>query len=558
MTNRSTWINPYVGLALLLLAIYLSPYVIFGEDAHVRTHDNLDSNVAWYTVLANSGMLFAGLHETVPNIMNGIPRNSLGSEFNLVILLYFFFKPFTAYALNQVLMRVLAFFGMYLFLKNYLLQERESLPMAAGASLTFAIIPFWPSMGGAIAGIPLALYAFLNIRGGRGSMKDWMILILLPFYTDFVLVFVFFLTCMTVLWVYDWIKTKRIHWPFFIAMAVMTVVYLLVNYRIIYEMFLNPDFVPHRESFDRGHYDFITSVGNWLGNFVVGQTHAIRLTQYIVFPTMIWALIVAKLKHIDFTWMKRIFYLNLLFSFTIGFYYWEGLKGIKARWPIFETFNFGRFHFLEPALWYIGFALALVVIWRVFTWGKPIVYLLLLSQIVILFMHGEELKYRHFDYVSFEQYYSEDLFDQIKTYIGRDPEDYRVVSIGMHPAIAQYNGFYTLDGYVVSYPLSYKKDFRKIIAPELEKNANIRGYYDNWGSRCYIFTDDLGQHYMFTKDTNETLNHLNLNIKQLKNMGGDYILSAVKIGNPDDNRLRLLKVFTKPSSPWKIHLYQVQ
>ena len=67
-------------------------------------------------------------------------------------------------------------------------------------------------------------------------------------------------------------------------------------------------------------------------------------------------------------------------------------------------------------------------------------------------------------------------------------EDYRVASIGIHPAIAQYNGFYTLDTYNNFYPLSYKHEFRKIIEKELEKNKKIRNYFDAWGGRCYFFT----------------------------------------------------------------------
>ena len=34
-----------------LLVLYVSPLYILGENAHIRVHDNLDSNIAWYKVL---------------------------------------------------------------------------------------------------------------------------------------------------------------------------------------------------------------------------------------------------------------------------------------------------------------------------------------------------------------------------------------------------------------------------------------------------------------------------------------------------------------------------
>ncbi len=136
-------------------------------------------------------------------------------------------------------------------------------------------------------------------------------------------------------------------------------------------------------------------------------------------------------------------------------------------------------------------------------------------------------------------------------------EQYRVASIGLHPAIAQYNGFYTLDTYNNFYPLSYKYEFRKIIEKELAKNKTIRTYFDEWGGRCYIFTDELGKHYMFTKKSNKRLRNAELNIEHFKKMDGRYILSAVPIENARQKTIYLLKkIFTSNTSAWKIHLYK--
>lgn len=140
------------------------------------------------------------------------------------------------------------------------------------------------------------------------------------------------------------------------------------------------------------------------------------------------------------------------------------------------------------------------------------------AQIILLSLMNEEIVFQYEP--SVKQFLAEKQFQEIKEYIGLPVADYRVVSIGIHPAIAQYNGFYMLDTYNNFYPLSYKHEFRKIIEKELAKNKTIRTYFDEWGGRCYIFTAELGKNYMFTKDSKKRLKNLQLNTAQLKKWAG--------------------------------------
>ena len=54
---------------------------------------------------------------------------------------------------------------------------------------------------------------------------------------------------------------------------------------------------------------------------------------------------------------------------------------------------------------------------------------------------------------SYRQFFLTWLFFEVAEYIGKPKSSYCVVSIGMHPSIAQMNGFFTLDGYQTNYPL---------------------------------------------------------------------------------------------------------
>ncbi|GAA0590464.1 DUF6044 family protein [Virgibacillus siamensis] len=544
-----------VLFACLIITAYLLPYFILGEDTHIRVHDNLDSNIVWYKLLAESGQFFS-MESSLPNVINGLPRSTLASPLDIVVWLYVLFEPMTAYIIGQSIMRFAAFFGMYL-----LLQRKVHQPwITVGTALGFALLPYWPSGLLSIAGLPLALHVFLNIRGhGWNAAKyNWVILFLLPFFSSFILTFVFFLGLMGVFWLIDWIRLKKSNWAFFTAIASMTALYLVKNYILIYNMFFSDGFTSHRENLNLGHNNLADTLELFVDNFINGHTHDMAVHRNIIIPAIILAFLVAAWRHIKPKLLIGLFLFNALLSLWYAFWYWEGWRIVKDNFMIANTFNFSRIHFLDPVIWYICFALALWILWRHLPYGKVLASVLIVAQLGILAGLNEEIKYSRIDTPTFSEFYSVDLFENIKDYIGKEPSEYRVVSIAMHPTISQYNGFYTLDTYNNSLPLSYKQKFRKIIAPELEKNNTLENYFDTWGSRLYMYVAELGKHYLFTKNSNKVLDNLEINTSALRNLGGDYVLSALPIQNHRQNNLRFERSFTTADSPWKIYLYKVE
>ena len=257
---------------------------------------------------------------------------------------------------------------------------------------------------------------------------------------------------------------------------------------------------------------------------------------------------------------EKLFIFLLIFNYLLSFWYalWFHVIWIplKEKVDLFNTFNFARFHFLRPLVIYVGFAMACHYLWRA-GWQKA-VKIIIIAQLVVLLPFNEEIHYRLIHHTpSLKEFYAVELFKDIDEFIGLPKENYRVVSIGLHPAIAQYNGFFTLDTYNNFYPLSYKYEFRKIIAQELAKNKMLKTYYDEWGSRCYIFVDELGKKYDFKKTSTKEINHLTINTWQLYKMGGRFVFSAVPINNAKENHLSLLKSFVHPDSAWKVYVYEV-
>ena len=150
-----------------------------------------------------------------------------------------------------------------------------------------------------------------------------------------------------------------------------------------------------------------------------------------------------------------------------------------------------------------------------------------------------------------------DALAEIKDYIGLPQAEYRVASVALYPAVPLYNGFYCIDGYSPNYDIGYKHRFREIIATELEKNDQIRTYFDGWGNRCYLFSSELGRSYYFLKNNTRTLKDLQLNHDALVDLGCDYIFSGLEIENCADSGLTFLNTFENDNSPYKIWLYKV-
>ena len=545
-------------IAWIILILYVSPMFLLGENAHFRIHDNMDSNIAWYRTLVNSGQLFGSLKATIPQVMNGLPRFAYASEFTGIVWLHALFPTMIAYAISQTITHIFAFLGMYLLLKKHFTPEREFYLITIYVSLAFALTPFWPSGMLATLGMPLALWAFLSIRKNQGTWKEWLTLILLPFYSSFILGFFFFLAFIGLLWLWDLISKRTWNFKFLFSIALMTFIFLVIEYRLLYAMVF-PDGLSNRTEFWSSRLTVGHCIRLSIKNYLIGHNHVMTLHTLMIVPISFAALwLVIKDKKIPqskrFT---QLFLLNVLLSIWYAFWFVKGWQPLKETYSILNTFNFARFHFLRPLIIYLMFAVGCAILWKRNHLWKTIAMVAIGLQVCLLVLTNPEIVYRAYGSPSFKEFYGTYQFHEIEKTIGKPKSSYRVVSIGLHPAIAEYNGFYTLDTYANYYPLSYKHQFRKIIAKELDKNRTIENYFDHWGGRCYIFVAELGKKYDFRKDSRKVIKNLQLDTNVLKKMGGQYVISAVPILNANQNNLYFVKKFEDKQSAWKIYLYKV-
>ncbi|MCH1625592.1 DUF6044 family protein [Ferdinandcohnia quinoae] len=545
-------------LSVIIILIFVSPYFILGEDAHLRVHDNLDSNIAWYKVLSESDQLLGGIDSTIPQIINGqLDRGAFGTELSGIVWLHVLFSPMIAYGLSQLVTRLFAFLGMYLLLRNHFITSVEYSWIRIGTSLAFALTPFWPSGMLSTLGMPLALWALLNIRAGRRSWTNWVTLTLLPFYSSFVLGFFFFISAIGIFWLADIVRGKGLNLRFLLAIIYFSLVFVFVEYRLFYSFFFINE--PNsRDEYFHARLSLLRTLRLALKNYVLGHTHVMTVHSLIILPVSIYALFIVFLKRI---WkQEKVFLylhvLNALLSIWYAFWFYKGWVPITERFHFLNTFNFARYHFLRPMVIYVLFALSLKIIWMKNKSMKQWCMVFMIAQLVVVSGFNEEIRYKNKP--SFKEFYAETQFTQIKKHIDQPLDTFRIASIGIHPAIAQFNGFYTLDTYNNFYPLPYKHQFREIIAAELDKNKQLKQYFDEWGGRCYIFLDELGKNYMFTKTSKKEIKKMDLNIEPFMEMGGRYLFSALPIKNAQENGLHLEKIFDSNESAWRIYLYKVQ
>ncbi len=550
--------NKYIPwLTGFILVVYISPLIIFGQDSHVRIHDDMEGKFILLKLLAESGQIF-GQHDTIiPNILNGVPRSSLPTEMNVMVWMVYFFGPFPAYLLNQICIRVIAFFGMYLLLTRHLV-GKDMKSLVLGVSLAFAVLPYYSPVELSVASQPLVLSSFLLIRRGLDRCTDWLVIGLIPFYSSLYYAFIWFILAMSLIWVYDLINKKKFNTKFFGAIAMMSTVFLLVEYRLIYMMIFNSGFLsvrtdfttPILPSFFYGIYKIIIAT---LQSFALSGSFNNSLQTFFIIPAVIighFILYDRRIKEYLLPFSSGLIFLSCLGYAT---HHSGLLTPLKEKVYLIKVFS-PYFIFLQPLLWFIVFALSLKLIINYARRGTLIASVLISLQVLYgFFYHDEIQKIRK---PSYREFYSPVLFNEIKDYIGKPNETYRVVSIGLHPEVSQYNGFYTLDGYFPNYPLAHKKAFRKIIAGEIKKSKKLKKIYDDYGARCYVFSAELEfSNWLYTKNKNGVIHDLDFNTLAFLEMGGRYIFSSVEIKNYKDNKWELLKIFEDDTSPWRIFLY---
>lgn len=593
----------YLILGFMLSCFFMVPFLLLGTGSIVTYHDQLDGELLNYLLAAK--YLFTDIR-IYPEIMNGLPVAGAVTPAPLFILLYVFFKPFTAFVLSQWIVYLSAFAGMYLLLLK--LTDRKFISF--GIAVIFMLMPFYPVYGLCIPGQPMLFYAVLSlcwendsisssydfrrISPGRCTVLYYLMIIFYGAASSPVLVG---FACLFVMGLFALLKSiaalrQKKAFPFspWFSLSILLFTYIVCNLNLI-EQILFPEstYTSHKTELVIYPVEPLSHLKEVLGSgisyaqsyhtvlfFLLGLYLLLFLLQYTSKKrkneTASSAEMFPASKHLSSrtAWtLLSILMISLFSVFYRGNFVTELRNSLGGT---LKTFNLDRICWLLPTAWCILSAYLLahisnilksfrqhalrhgVILLTFGVWGITVLFHSAVRPNLAKLVKGED--YYALDWNNF---FAEDIFSQIEEVIEKPKTDYRVVSIGMYPAAAAYNGFYCLDGYSNNYPLPYKHTFRRIIEGELKKSDYIRTLFDSWGNRCYITTAEQANYYTFEKKWGSVIYDLDLNTNLLKELNCQYVFSAAFLMNAEEKGLSLLREtpFETENSWYHIYVYKV-
>lgn len=573
MVISGRWFSePWFWVALGLLSFWLLQ-VAHGPELRVTLHDILDSDVAIRKILTETGGWYRWESNAVlPMIMNGLPRNMIDlSGINLINLLFVLFSPWTAFVLAMLLVHGVAGWGAYKLSGLFL--EGESIYRVL-ISWGFAFLPHYVLYGWTTAGLPWLIWATVSFLAYQTPTQKqfWKfasVWIGYAFGAHFILFGSFVWLGMVA--IVSWgVYTKRPMWRRMAGVTGGVFVLFVVQTSHLLKNMGDAKFVSHRTGWNLlfQHENFVQVVKDAGVHFVAGQYHAPSLHSLVLvlLLTSIWAF---RRQSAIVRPLSILLLVQAGLSLLSACWFWEGLISVKEQLGFFKSFNAGRLAFASPVIWLVG----LILITRTWLQWKPLFksYLAAFLVIHVLWvgwgngmlrsniMAWLRPDYQNASFPSWNGFYAPQDWAEVKANIGIPTKNFKVVSVGIHPAVAQFNGFYTLDSYQNNYFLGYHAAFRKIVAPELALSDKWRQYFDEWGSRCYILpahAQTWKSPFLVLKKKVKSAMPLQLDHRAFKKMGGRFLIAAYELDLPDVWHLR--KKIETYQAWYDLYLYEVK
>ncbi len=568
--------NWYLLFVALLLCMQAGVFLFFGEESYIQVHDNLDLFASQLQIMKNTDTFFS--HDVLLPMLGGISRNNFGSEFSLYNILFYLLPNFTAYILGYALKIAIGIFSFCLLVKDIYGEEYAKYrPAALIIGMAYGMIPVFPAYGIAFTSVPIIVYLLRRIYI---KPNKWLYLgvFLYPLLSYFSYFGIFLLAYVVLAVLILWIRDRHFPKGITISLFLLAAGYIVFEHRLFKEMLFS-DVVTIRGTMVNADLSFTENMKSVWDVFYKTNFHEQDSHMYLVFPVCIIALLVINAGYIRRKEIKRILsdscnlvFAGILFNCLIyGLYNQKAFRDlVEAIVPQLTGFQFNRFTFFNPFLWY---ALLFLVIKRMYDSRKKTLMwlangIIMIAVLIVMFVPQMYNDFYHTCYynaysivkqkqvndLNYREYYSEDLFDSIKEEIDYNGE--WSAAYGLNPAILQYNGIATVDGYLGMYPQEYKDAFRKVIEPALKTAEGNRVYFDDWGARAYLFSGSDENTYAPYRDLGLTDYSLKIDTEAYKAIGGQYIFSRIEISNREELGLELKGVYSHDLSPYTIYLYE--
>lgn len=599
------------GVMLFVVVIGGLYYCLSGSAMVVESHDQLDGEIFTYILhLQHFG------DSTYPELMDGISSTGMQMAAPGMLLFYILLPVKMAFAAGYFFVAVCAYIGLFLLLKSFSVRQWLGAIVAA----LFAFLPFYSVYGLSIMGIPLLFWS-LRYHWCLPTAKRLVVVIAVSFFyatfSSLVLVGYAVLLVVFGFFVYALLThaEKRRVYGALVMFFVLLISYIATNYDLVLQTLLGAGYVSHKSEYELTPVPF--SIKDVIQFICGGQQHAIS-NQIAIVPIVVMGIAAGVYLLVNSNKQARVFdseskefcdplsvacvqskakekrttitmdmqsrmltfglialFLGIVFiAIFYSLFHSEVGTAIRGNLPgSLKAFQFDRLYWLYPSMWYMALGLAGELLLRLK--GSTVLRALLSAITILAIVLTAGKSYMSNDIVAtfeqqsniqlplvqqkvtWDQFFGTSLFEQIEDSIPIDDPDNKVVSIGLYPSIALYNGCYCLDGYSNNYPLTYKHQFQRIIQHELNMSPELAQYFEGWGNRCYIFSHELGKNYFFTNGSNIVLHDLNIDTRALRELGGRYILSSVPIENYMQLDLTERGLFSDSDTPYSVWVYEI-
>ncbi len=476
--------------------------------------------------------------------------------------------------------------------------------LACLVGLAYGILNLFPSFSIAFSSIPLLLYITLRLLRASTRREGicWLAAVFFYPWVSYFSYFGLFLlaylaAAFLITGIYWLLKVRkregsrkglqRTALRLLLETAVLSAGYVVWEHRLFHQMLFSSE-ESIRDTMVQTSLSGLELLTWMIKAFCSGvDLHCESVQGIVVLPVCMVYLVLLNMGYIRRRQYRRMaadlynigFGLLVLNTIVYGLYYYEPFRRfVEQVLPPLKGFQFSRAIFLNPFLWY---GLFLVALLRLLMYANKInkknkrilekaVFALTAAAILTILLYNntyndlqhtakalvkQALGKEPDNTVSYGEFYSEKLFKKAMEEV--DYQGEWSVAYGFHPAVLEYNGIATLDGYLGFYSQEYKEAFREVIAPALESNEGARSYYDEWGARCYLYSADNATIVEALRRYPHEEDALEINEEALRKLGCRYIFSRIRLTNADEKGLSLRCVCTDESSPYVLYVYTI-
>ena len=598
--------NWYLFLIMLFFAGVIILYSVCGTNSYIQVQDNLDLFTAQYQMMKNTGTFFA--HGAQAPFLGGVSRDTLPSELSLTSVLYMIMPSFAAYVTAYILKIIIAIISFMLLAGELLglcdgtdksihrcilsdILHSSYAPIIIISGFTYGILNVFPAFGIPFASIPLVIYLFLRAEK-TGKWYYYLMLFCYPFISYFSYFGLFICAYALVGLISVSVAKKKFSLRMFIGLISIALGYVVFEYRL-FSMMLFDSTVTIRTTMVPSDLTAVQVLSEIKDVFLHSIFHAADDHTMFILPVCTAYFIFLNIRYIVKKNWKGIFHdiynlAALIIVFDCVVYGLQDCLGFSTLvgkiLPPLEGWQFNRTIFFNPFLWYASFFIILKRIYDVSgntinkdrnekersNWLRVIANVMAVITVFVILLTPDKYNdlYRTarnmivkarggtVDEMNYREFYASDLYDEIKADIGYNNN--WAAAYGFHPAQLEYNGIQTLDGYLGFYPQSYKEEFRKVIAPALDRVEASRIYYDDWGARCYLYGGTDVSIVSNSKSFDVTDHDIYIDTDAFRDMGGKYIFSRYELTNAAGSGLSLVKKYSADDVPYDIWLYSAE